>query len=139
MDMHVHDIVGWAVRDNLETEGPLAALRMARKNIPTGTIVFAHSDRGCQYGSKAYRGELEEYGRKSSMTEVLHCYENVMSERLNGILKDEYFLDQHFKTKSDTIKAIKNAIDVYNTRRLHEKCGYKTPKSFREEFERKSA
>ena len=30
------------------------------------------------------------------MTEENHCYENAMAERVNGILKDEFYLDQTF-------------------------------------------
>ena len=73
------------------------------------------------------------------MTEELHCYENAMAERLNGILKYEYFLNTHFKTKKEAARAIEEAIRIYNTRRLHEKCGYKTPSAFREEAMRKAA
>ena len=56
----------------------------------------------------------------------------------NGILKYEYFLNTHFKTKKKARKAIEEAIQIYNTRRLHEKCGYKTPSAFREEAMRKA-
>ena len=139
MDMFVHDIVGWAVCESLRTEGPLEALRMAMRTLPPDAKPVAHSDRGCQYGSHLYRDELEAHGWRSSMTEERHCYENAMAERLNGILKHEYFLDTHFKTKREAIKAIEEAIRIYNTRRLHEKCGYKTPKAFREELVRKAA
>jgi hypothetical protein len=31
-----------------------------------------------------------------SMTEENHCYENALAERVNGILKDEFYLDQTF-------------------------------------------
>ena len=31
-----------------------------------------------------------------SMTEENHCYENVVTERFDGILKDEFYLDQSF-------------------------------------------
>ena len=54
-----------------------------------------------------------------------------MAERLNGILKGEYFLDRHFRTKSEARTAIEEAIWIYNHRRLHEKLGYKTPAAFR--------
>ena len=122
MDMFVKDIAGYAMSDTLETEdGPLAALRMAAKAVGTGKEVVAHSDRGCQYGSRAYRELLDALGWKSSMTEELHCYENGMAERLNGILKGEYFLDRHFKTKAEARKAVEEAIWIYNHRRLHEK------------------
>ena len=134
-DMFVRDIVGWAVSDTLETEdGPLKALKMAAKSVGPGKEVVSHSDRGCQYGSRAYRELLEALGWKSSMTEELHCYENAMAERLNGILKCEYFLDRHFKTKAEARKAIEEAIWIYNHRRLHEKLGYKTPAAFRAEW-----
>lgn len=139
MDMFVHDIVGWAVCDSLKTEGPLAALAMASRAINPEAKPVSHSDRGCQYSSHEYRAALEKLGWKSSMTEELHCYENAMAERLNGILKYEYFLNTHFKTKAEAIKAIEEAIRVYNTRRLHEKLGFKTPKAFREEAMRKAA
>jgi len=40
------------------------------------------------------------------MTEENHCYENAIAERVNGILKDEFYLDQsiiknkqHFRKK----------------------------------------
>ena len=69
------------------------------------------------------------------MTEELHCYENAMAERLNGILKGEYYLDVCFNTKAEAIAAVKRVIWIYNNRRLHEKLGYKTPAAFRKEFE----
>ena len=134
MDMYVREIVGWAVCDSLKTEGPLEALKMASKAIGDVAGVVAHSDRGCQYASHAYREFLDALGWKSSMTEELHCYENAMAERLNGILKGEYFLDRHFKTKAEARKAIAEAIWVYNHRRLHESLGYKTPVTFRAEW-----
>lgn len=137
MDMYVHDIVGWAVCDSLKTEGPLAALAMASRTLGPGARPVAHSDRGCQYASHDYRKALERLGWRSSMTEELHCYENAMAERLNGILKHEYFLDTHFKTRREARAAIEGAIRTCNTRRLHEKCGFKTPKAFREEAMRK--
>ncbi len=36
-------------------------------------------------------------------------------------------------------RALYQPIDIYNTRRLHEKCGYKTPKAFREAFMKNAA
>ena len=135
MDMFAKDIVGWALSDTLETEtGPLKALKMAAKTVGPGKDVVAHSDRGCQYGAWLYRELLKALGWRSSMTEELHCYENGMAERLNGILKGEYFLDRRFKTKAEARKAVEEAIWIYNHRRLHEKLNYKTPAAFRAEW-----
>ena len=135
MDMFAKDIVGWAMSDTLETEaGPLAALKKAAKAVGPGKAVVAHSDRGYQYGSHAYRELLNALGWRSSMTEELHCYENAMAERLNGILKGEYFLNRHFKTKAEARKAVEEAIWIYNHRRIHEKLNYKTTAAFRAEW-----
>jgi transposase InsO family protein len=61
------------------------------------------------------------------MTEENHCYENAMADRVNGILKDEFYLDQTFENLAHAKSAAKNAINVYNEVRLHLSLDYKTP------------
>jgi transposase InsO family protein len=61
------------------------------------------------------------------MTEENHCYENAIAERVNGILKDEFFLDQFFQTTQYAKQACENAIKLYNFKRLHLSLNYKTP------------
>jgi len=61
------------------------------------------------------------------MTEENHCYENAIAERVNGILKDEFYLDQCFYSTGHACNAAKNAIEIYNSKRLHLSLGYKTP------------
>ncbi len=140
MDMFTRQAVGYAVSETLDTEsGPLEALRMAAKAIGGRRGVVAHSDRGCQYGSHAYREQLSALGWVSSMTAERHCYENAMAERLNGILKGEYFLDRHFKTKAEARLAIDQTVWIYNNRRLHEKLNYQTPVAFRAKWSKEVA
>ncbi|WP_317130631.1 integrase core domain-containing protein [Algibacter pacificus] len=62
-----------------------------------------------------------------SMTEENHCYENAMAERVNGILKDEFYLDQTFDNMAHAKRATKNAINLYNEIRLHLSLDFKTP------------
>jgi putative transposase len=61
------------------------------------------------------------------MTEENHCYENAIAERVNGILKDEFYIDQCFVSTHHARIAIKNAVEIYNSKRLHLSLGYKTP------------
>ena len=63
----------------------------------------------------------------SSMTEELHCYENSVAERVNGIIKGEYGLDVEFESADAALKAVARVIDVYNNLRIHESLGYLTP------------
>ena len=60
------------------------------------------------------------------MTEENHCY-NTMAERVNGILKDEFYLDQTFASLQHAKRATKNAINLYNEIRLHLSLDFKTP------------
>ena len=46
------------------------------------------------------------------MTEENHCYENAVAERVNGILKDEFYLDQTFFNLKSAELATKNAINI---------------------------
>jgi transposase InsO family protein len=61
------------------------------------------------------------------MTEANHCYENALAERVNGILKDEFYLDQVFMDTAQAERATKNAIKLYNSKRLHLSLNYQTP------------
>ena len=74
-----------------------------------------------------YVNELKRKGIKISMTEEKHCYENAIAERVNGILKDEFYLDQCFFSTVHAKRATKSAIKVYNNKRLHVSLSYKTP------------
>jgi len=126
-DMWSRKIVGFHVGDSLETEGALLALVMALASLGGGEKPVHHSDRGCQYASHLYVGKLTEAGLQISMTEELHCYENAMAERVNGILKQEYYIGSCFRNKNQAKAAVKEAVYLYNTRRPHKSLDYETP------------
>ncbi len=128
-DMHSRKIVGYDISDSLELAGCMRALKMALAKARPAAGLVHHSDRGIQYCSNQYVEELKKRKIKISMTEENHCYENALAERVNGILKDEFYLDQCFFSTSHACTAAKNAIDIYNTKRLHLSLGYKTPDS----------
>lgn len=128
-DVYSRKIVGYDISDSLELAGCLRALKKALRHArPAGGLIH-HSDRGVQYCSGQYVNLLRKNKIKISMTEEDHCYENAIAERVNGILKDEFFIDQTFCNLDIAKKACKNAIFVYNTKRLHLSLGYKTPES----------
>ena len=120
-------IVGFHGGDTLETQGCLTALNKALRGLKRKQKPVHHSDRGCQYCSNMYVEKLLKNGLKISMTEKNHCAENAMAERLNGILKQEYGLGYQFRTKAQALRAIQQAVQLYNTRRPHLALKYKTP------------
>lgn len=127
MDAFSRKILGFHAGETLETKESLKALKKALRWLPAGAKPIHHSDRGCQYCSHLYTNELKANGLGISMTEELHCYENAKAERVNGILKQEYFLGGTFKTKNQAKEAINQAVHLYNTRRPHTSLGYKIP------------
>jgi len=133
-DSYSRKIVGYHVGDTLEAVESLKALNMAAAELKEGEQPMHHSDRGGQYCSHKYVGKLQGLGMKISMTEENHCYENAMAERVNGILKQEYWLGGCFKNKEQAVKAVDQAIYVYNTRRPHLALSYKTPEEVHREI-----
>jgi transposase InsO family protein len=126
-DMFSRKIVGYDISDSLELTGCLRALKRALRTARPAVELVHHSDRGIQYCSNQYVQELKKRKIKISMTEENHCYENAIAERVNGILKDEFYLDQCFFNTRNACIAAKNAIDIYNNKRLHLSLDYKTP------------
>lgn len=126
-DMYSRKIIGYDLSDSLELAGCLRALRKALWHTKPAAGLIHHSDRGVQYCSHMYVNELKRKGINISMTEENHCYENAIAERVNGILKDEFYLDQCFFSNVHAKRAAKNAIKLYNNKRLHVSLKYKTP------------
>ncbi|MDA9339617.1 IS3 family transposase [Polaribacter sp.] len=126
-DMYSRKIVGYDLSDSLELKGCVRALNKAVYQAKNIKGLIHHSDRGIQYCSNVYTQILKRKRIDISMTEENHCYENAMAERVNGILKDEFYLDQTFENVAHAKRAAKSAINLYNEVRLHLSLDYKTP------------
>lgn len=126
-DAYSRKIVGAHIGDSLEAEGCLMALEQALKELPADKHPIHHSDRGCQYCCHEYVERLQARGLPISMTQTMHCYENAQAERVNGILKNEYQLDQRFRTKQQARKAFEQAVWLYNHRRPHMRLNFRFP------------
>tara|TARA_B100000949_G_scaffold195183_1_gene180205 strand:+ start:459 stop:1199 length:741 start_codon:yes stop_codon:yes gene_type:complete len=126
-DMHSRKIVGYDISNSLELKGCERALNKALYQAKDTKGLIHHSDRGIQYCSNVYTQILKRNNIGISMTEENHCYENALAERVNGILKDEFYLDQTFDNVEHAKRAAKNAIKLYNEIRLHLSLDFKTP------------
>ena len=126
-DMFSRKIVGYHLARTLEACDTLKALDMALTQLPEGVYPTHHSDRGSQYCSHEYVKRLQAHHLSISMTEENHCAENAMAERVNGILKQEYYLKQEFRSGRQAHKAVAEAVYLYNTRRPHRSLKLQTP------------
>jgi len=128
-DAYSRKIVGYDISDSLELHGCLRALKMALAQRSSTLPLIHHSDRGIQYCSHAYTRLLNSNNVQISMAAKGNCYENAMAERVNGILKKEFYLDQEFASKKVAVNAVKDAIYRYNYVRFHLRLNYQTPAS----------
>ncbi len=126
-DAYSRKIVGYDLSASLSIEGSLRALKMALCSVDDARGLIHHSDRGVQYCSRAYLEELADHGARVSMASVGNPYENALAERVNGILKGEFFLDGLFATEAQARLALEQAVWLYNERRPHLSLGYRTP------------
>ena len=128
MDLYSRRIVGWAMRDHLRTELPLAALRMAFSAQRSGAGLIHHSDRGVQYASHDYRAALAADGITASMSRKGNCYDNAPMESFFHTLKTERVHHRQYATRAEAQRDIFAYIEgFYNRTRRHSAIGYITP------------
>jgi transposase InsO family protein len=128
MDLYSRRIVGWAMRDHLRTELPLAALRMAISAQRPGAGLIHHSDRGVQYASHYYRAALAADGIAASMSRKGNCYDNAPMESFFHTLKTERVHHRQYATRAEAQRDIFAYIEgFYNRTRRHSAIGYISP------------
>jgi len=131
IDLYGRKVVGWQAADNMRTELPLSALKMARGLRKPDDGLIHHSDRGSQYASKDYRKELQEMGARGSMSRKGNPYDNACVESFFATLKKEWVYRRKFKTKAEAIQSINWYISAfYNEQRRHSKNGYLSPNQY---------
>lgn len=131
LDLGSRRCVGWAMRDTLEVDLALSALRMAREARRPASGLVHHSDRGSQYASAAYRAELAAHGMVASMSAKGDCYDNAVAESFFSTLEFELVMRHDWHTKEEARRAIFRYIETwYNRKRRHSTLGYLSPAAY---------
>lgn len=127
-DAYSRKIMGFHLSQELKAKGAIIALKKALKErkYPDRKLIH-HSDRGIQYCCDQYVSLLLEHKIQISMTQSGSPYDNAIAERINGILKTELGLDKTFKSYSDALEPLANAVFTYNNLRPHMSCNWLTP------------
>lgn len=126
-DAYSKRIMGYYVSQTLAACETIKALQMALKNRQYDQSLIHHSDRGLQYCSSAYVKILQKSSIVISMTEDGSPYDNAIAERVNGILKDEFSLDEIFSDLRQLKLQVSQSIQRYNSQRPHESNHLLTP------------
>jgi putative transposase len=135
LDLGSRRCVGWAMRDTLEVELALSALRMAREARRPAPGLIHHSDRGSQYTSHEYRADLAAHGMIASMSGKGDCYDNAVAESFFSTLEFELLMQSDWQTREDARRAIfRYIVTWYNPKRRHSTLGYLSPAAYEQQL-----
>jgi len=141
LDLFSRKVAGWAISESLATPLVSSALRNAvesRKSDTNGLL--HHSDRGSQYTSDDYQQTLRTLNMTCSMRRTGCCYDNAVMERFFWSLKHEWTKFETFDDITQARLSVFQYIETfYNSKRIHQTLGYKTPDEFEEQHQAKLA
>jgi transposase InsO family protein len=131
IDLCSRRIVGWSLDDHMRSDLVVDAMQqalVARRG--TRGLIF-HSDRGSQYGSKAFRDLLQRADINQSMSARANPYHNAWTESFMGTLKAELIQNGRYICLEDARSDLFDFIDAYyNTQRMHSSLNYSSPSHF---------
>ena len=128
LDLYSRKVVGWAMRDHVDTHLVSDALQMALGRRQPDRGLIHHSDRGAQYACHAYRELLTDHGIACSRSGKGDCLDNAVAERFFGSLKRERTSKRYSLTRQEARDDIINYIEMfYNSWRKHSYLGYVSP------------
>lgn len=134
-DAYSKKIMGWSLEDNMKVTMVKEALTMAHKNtVYKHDTIIHHSDRGLQYCCPDYTEFANQKGFMMSTTQKYDPYENAIAERINGILKYEFGLRKTLPTVEVAKKMMKQAVEIYNNKRLHWSLDLQTPEQAHQHY-----
>lgn len=133
-DAYSKKIMGFNLSPSMAAIETKRALDMAIKSRCYNGELIHHSDRGLQYSSSVYTDCIKNNNIKISMTENGDPYENAVAERINGILKDEFGLDEIIPT-TEIAEKLSSTVCRYlqYPQRPHLSNSYKTPQQMHQQ------
>ena len=137
IDVFARRIVGWRASSSLATDFVLDALEQAiydRRGTGVENLVH-HSDRGTQYVSMRYTGQLAEAGINPSVGSRGDSYDNALAESIIGLFKTEVIQRKGPWRHLEAVEFATLAwVDWFNTRRLLEPIGYVPPAEYEAQY-----
>lgn len=124
MDWHSRYVLAWDISTTMDTDFCIRTLENALK---TSKPEIFNSDQGSQFTSNDFTEILEKGGICISMDGKGRAYDNIFVERLwRSVKYEEVYLHQYL-TVSEARRGLNQYFMFYNTERIHESLGYKTP------------
>ena len=126
MDWHSRYVLAWELSNTLDAGFCVSTLERA---LCHGRPEIFNSDQGCQYTCKAFIDVLVNADIRISMDGRGRCLDNIFVERLWRTVKYEEVYIHDYATGDDAFTSLKAYFRFYNSKRLHQSLGYRTPAS----------
>lgn len=124
MDWYSRYILSWELSLTLEKEFCVHAIE---SSLWISKPKIFNTDQGAQFTSEEFTGRLQEAGIRISMDGRRRLYDNIFVERLWRTVKYEEVYLHDYQTVREARNGLGNYFQFYNTERLHETPGYRTP------------
>jgi len=124
IDVYSRFVLSWRISNTLEKS---FCLDMLACSLTRNRPIIINTDQGCQFTSLAWINMVEGAGVRVSMDGRGRWVDNVFIERFWRTIKYEHVLLYSFDTVGQLKQSVGDFIETYNTRRLHQSLGYKTP------------
>lgn len=124
MDWYSRYVLAWELSNSLDKQFCLDALGRA---LSISQPEIFNSDQGSQFTSTEFTGKLEIAGVRISMDGRGRVFDNIFIERLWRSVKYEEVYTKSYESVRDAHDNLARYFRLYNSERLHESLGYRTP------------
>lgn len=124
IDIFSRYVLTWRISNTLDRS---FCLDMLAHGLELGKPEIINTDQGCQFTSIDWINMVEGKGILVSMDGRGRWADNVFIERLWRTIKHEHVYLYSFNTVTELKQSMGEFIGIYNTKRLHQSLGYRTP------------
>lgn len=126
--LEIKGMIGSKNMEGINAEKCLRQIFYYNKQRRYNQLMILHTDGGSQYRSHKFQKMLRTAQIQPSHAK--NCLENGLSERANGIVKNEYLIDYQIKNVNHLNRILKKIKYQVNEVWPSKTLGYKTPKQF---------
>ena len=124
IDVYSRYVLSWRLSNTLDAGFCVEVLEEALKK---GRPDILNTDQGAQFTGEAFTGLLHQHGVRISMDGKGSYNDNLFIERLWRSVKYEEVYLKAYQDGRDARIGLSNYFRFYNTKRLHQALGYRTP------------
>jgi putative transposase len=124
MDWFSRYVLSWRLSNTLDAD---FCVECAEEALSTGRPDIFNTDQGVQFTSKDFTKQLLDNQVRISMDGRGRVFDNIFIERLWRTVKYNNIYVQEYHTVSEARSGLREYFNHYNTERLHQSLGYRTP------------